>query len=95
MGLLGLFGSPAPRPPADRLRIAQLADGRALLQATSGAPPGADALAYEPTQRLLAVSAPQAHAPRAAAWQNAPAPLHARCSGEERGRPPRAGARRV
>ncbi|GBF90962.1 hypothetical protein Rsub_03817 [Raphidocelis subcapitata] len=59
MGLLSCLGggSGAPLPP-DRLRIEHLASGAGALQAASGLPAACDALAYEPTQRLLAVSAP-------------------------------------
>ncbi|GBF96648.1 hypothetical protein Rsub_09281 [Raphidocelis subcapitata] len=44
-----------PLPP-DRLRVWQLARGGAALHAASGVPASADCCAYEPTQRLLAVS---------------------------------------
>jgi hypothetical protein len=62
---MGLFswlggGSGGAALPPDRLRIEHLASGTATLQAATGLPAACDALAYEPTQRLLAVSRLQA-----------------------------------
>ncbi len=42
--------------PKDRLQVENLVSGKALLQAQSGIPFSSDSLAYEPVQRLLAVS---------------------------------------
>ncbi|KAF8064591.1 hypothetical protein HT031_003392 [Scenedesmus sp. PABB004] len=54
--MLRLLGIADEALPPDRLRVQQLAQGRAVFQAQAGVPEAADALAYEPTQRLLAVS---------------------------------------
>ncbi|KAI8474766.1 MAG: hypothetical protein J3K34DRAFT_490656 [Monoraphidium minutum] len=55
MKLFGWSGDATQLPP-DRLRVQQLARGAACLQATSGIPLASDCCAYEPIQRLLAVS---------------------------------------
>jgi hypothetical protein len=56
MKLFG-WGDAAPGLPPDRLRPEQLAIGAQCLLAASGVPLASDCCAYEPTQRLLAVSA--------------------------------------
>lgn len=67
--ILGFSREPDPILPEDRLDspASQLLRGRAVFQAQAGAPKNADALAYCPVQRLLAVSIQQHRVPGAAA----------------------------
>ena len=59
--LLGLSRTEEPTLPDDQLSpTSALKRGRAVLQAQAGIPTTADGLAYDPVQRLLAVSADQA-----------------------------------
>lgn len=57
-GSLGLHKEPEPHLPDDTLSpTSHLLRGKAVLQGQAGVPTTADALAYDPVQRLLAVSA--------------------------------------
>lgn len=56
MGLLSRVLGGGEELPPDALRLQQLAHGPQCLHADAGLPCAVDACAYEPTQRLLAVS---------------------------------------
>jgi hypothetical protein len=61
MWKLACGGGSGEHLPPDRLSVSQLASGVACLQAAAGIPDAGDAVAYEPTQRLLAVGVAKKH----------------------------------